>query len=250
MESRAGGARAKPTLGTIVREYRHNKLAEEMRGNWANVLLHRLPSFALVWSCARLGITPIAVSLASIVVALAMPAMALVLPVWPAAIAVCAAGFLFQVLDCTDGALARTTGQVSAIGGTLDFLIDMVQWGLLYLAIGILADRYLGTGGFWSALAILAGWMRLYARMARDAMTPVPDGEKRFATVFPREPGEAIVAVIAGLSGLIPFLALVTPDPVLARAAVIFLVVYSVLDLGDTAIGIASAWRKGRGKAR
>lgn len=221
-----------------------------MRGNWANVLLHRLPSFLLVWSCARLGITPVAISLASAGLALAMPAAALILPAWPAAVFVCVSGFLFQVLDCTDGALARTTGQVTAVGGTLDFLIDMVQWGLLYLAIGILADRYLGTGGFWSALAILAGWMRLYARMARDAMTPASNEEKDFATIVPRDPGEVLVAFVAGLTGLIPFLALVTPEPTLARAAVIFLVVYSLLDLGDTAAGIVSAWRKGHGQAR
>ncbi len=259
MEPKTTSAAAKPALATIIKDYRDYKLMEELHGNWANVVFHRWPSFLVVWASARLGITPMAISLASAVVAFATPVAALALPLQTAMILVCMAGFLFQVLDCADGSLARTTGQVSSLGGTVDFLIDMAQWGLLYAALGILADRTLGTGGLWSALAVFAGWMRLYARMARDALAaesaPAKPGDSRGEGVSKAEtkglsPAGIVVAFVAGLSGLIPFLALAMPFPDLARASVGFLIAYSMLDVTDTAVsGWASLSRRGRTSA-
>lgn len=246
MEPKTTGKAAKPALATIISDYRNQKLMEELNGNWANVVLHRAPSFGVVWASVRIGISPMAISLSSAVLAFAMPLGALLMPLHAATIAVCAAGFLFQVLDCADGSLARTTGKVSVIGGTVDFLSDMAQWGLLYLALGILADRFLGTGGLWSALAIFAGWLRLYARLARDAFAAVPDAagsegdepsDVSKAHARPLSPAGILVAFVAGLSGLIPFLALLMPYPDAARASVGFLLVYSILDAIDTGVG-------------
>ena len=91
-------------------------------------------------------------SLLALVLALSMPLQALALPVGVAAVTVTLSGMLFQVLDCADGTLARVTGQTSKLGGDIDTLIDLTQWGLLYISIGMLADTTLDTGLFWTAL--------------------------------------------------------------------------------------------------
>lgn len=230
--ARADNDRA-PGLAAIAAHYRDTKLDEELRGNWVNVVAHRVPSFFLIWLLTRLGVGPMAVTVASAIVALPLPALAAWLPLPAAALSVFAAGFLFQVLDCTDGALARLTGSTSRLGGDFDFLIDMAQWALLYAAIGLLADRTLGGAGEWTALALGAGWIRLFARAIRDRMTPEPTEEPASA---PLKAADLPVVFFAGLSGGLCFLALAGS---LLGYGVVFLLAYAVLDLGETLVGVA-----------
>ena len=210
----------------IVAEYRANKLDEELRGNWVMVLLHRGPSFPLIWIFSRIGLSAMAVSMLAGALALALPLLAWLPPVNAAGWLVFTAGTVFQILDCADGALARLTGTGSRLGAKVDFLIDMAQWGLLYVAIGILADRLLGDWG-WTALALAAAWIRLYVRLVRDELQDGPVQEKN----RPFQLGEIPVASVAGLSGAIPFLALFGSW---LDVAVWMLVAYALLDLADT----------------
>lgn len=219
----------KPRMRDMVADYRRDKLWEDLRGNWVNAAIHRLPAFAVAWGAARLGLSPTALTLASGLIALALPLAAAFLPMPFAAILVCVLGYLFQVLDCADGTLARATGRTSEAGARIDFLIDMAQWGLLYLAIGLLADRTLGTGFQWTALACAAAWMRLYARTVRDALPKGRDEpESR-----PLAVNEIPEAAIAGISGAIPFLALAGPY---LPWAVWALAAYSVLDIATALV--------------
>ncbi|NRG16650.1 hypothetical protein HPQ64_02990 [Rhizobiales bacterium] len=223
-----------PGLGAFVGEYKANKLVEELKGNWANVIIHRAPAFLLAWLLARFGVSPLAATLLSLPVALALPILALALPLKAAVFWVFVAGYLFQVLDCADGSLARVTGRVTYLGGRIDFLIDMAQWGLLYVGIGILADRTLGGEGFWTALAAVAAWLRLYGRTVRDAFADRADADAEKPATLSLSPSALAIAFISGLSGLVPFLAFVAAVPSLASYAVWFLIVYSVLDVGDS----------------
>lgn len=231
------GERQFPRLNDIVAEYRDNKLDEELRGNWAIALLNRAPSFVVVWLLARLGASPLGVSLAAAFLALSLPLLALFLPIRLAGVAVFVAAYIFQVLDCADGALARITNRSSDFGARIDFLIDMAQWGLLYLSIGLLADRHLDGLWGWTALAAAAAWLRLFARLLRDASGPQGDNP----AAPPRlSAGGVAAAFFAGLSGLIPFLALAG---LWLGAAVVFLICYSLLDVADAAL---PAFRPGR----
>lgn len=217
------------TFRRIAADLRAPWYREEWRSGWAVALLYRVPSLPLVWLFARAGWSPLAVSGLALLVALSLPALALFLPLSAAPWAVLVAGILFQILDCADGILARVTGRASPRGGDVDFLVDMVQWGLLYLSLGILADRIIGGGAAigwgWTALALLAAWGRLLARVIRDRLegagSDVP---------APLRPVDWIPAFVAGLSGLIPILALAGSWLGIGIAA---LLVYSALDIAD-----------------
>lgn len=230
------GSMKTPGLGAFVGEYKANKLAEELRGNWANVVFHRAPAFLLAWMLARIGVSPLGATLLSLPVALALPILALALPLKAAVVWVFIAGFLFQVLDCADGSLARVTGRVTYLGGRIDFLVDMAQWGLLYLSIGMLADRTLESEGFWTALAAAAAWLRLYARTVRDAFEDSTGADTENPAAPALSPSALAIAFVSGLSGLVPFLAFAASIPSLASYAVCFLIVYSVLDVGDSLV--------------
>lgn len=214
----------------ITRDLRGEKMREELRTSWSTAVLYRLPAIPLVWLAARVGASPIAVTTLALLLALCLPLLALVVPLAWAGLAVAITAALFQILDCVDGTLARVTGTTSRRGGELDAISDLAQWGMLYLAIGILAERTLEPGGHWAVLAMLAAWLRLLARFIRHRQREAgePDAAHR-----PLRPADWPAAGVAGLSGLIPFLALAGGWLWLS---VWFLVIYAVLDLLDGAL--------------
>lgn len=208
--------------------------AEERRSNWAVALFFRRPGILCAVGFARAGWSPAAVTLCALALALSMPVQAWLLPLAVAPWAVCAAGVLFQVLDCADGTLARGTGQSSRRGGDLDFLVDMAQWGLLYGSIGLLADRTMGTEFAWTALAVTAAWARLLARVIRDrlALAPPPLQED----TSPQPPQKSLSLIdrvslfLSGLTGILCLLAISGPW---LPWAIGFLLVYALLDVGE-----------------
>lgn len=199
--------------------------AEEWRGSWAIAALYRRPGILVAFAASRLGLSPLQITCLGLALALTLPLQAALLPLGVAAWAVALSGALFQVLDCADGALARTTGQSSTRGGDVDFLVDMAQWGLLYAAIGLLADRMLEPGLAWTALAVAAAWARLLARVIRDRLSAPSD-----APPTPIKTKDLPVVIVSGLSGLLPFLAL---SGGALPWAVGFLMLYALLDVGD-----------------
>lgn len=214
------------SMRAIAADLRGGRWRDEMRTSWAIALLYRVPSLPLVWLAVRVGLGPTTVTLAALALALTMPLQALVLAPGYAGLTLAFSGVLFQILDCADGTLARVTGQASRRGADLDFLTDMAQWALLYLAIGILADRTLGGGWGWTAVAAGAAWLRLFARLVRDTLTD----DRLQSHTRPVHLRELPVIFVTGLSGLIPFLALAGSALWLS---VWFLLVYAMLDLGD-----------------
>lgn len=238
------------TFRSLWRQYRQDKFAKELATDWAAALLYRAPGFWLTARLAPTGISPTTVTLAAVPVVLAMPLAALTFPPGAAAVAIVLLSALFQTLDCTDGALARATGQSSARGGALDFVIDMGQWGVFYTSIGLLADRVAAedtlSGFFWTALAAFAAWLRLYARIVRDARPALP--------AAPAAPGKArlgpldiLARGITGLSGALPILLALAFFTGALPALVVFLLVYSLLDVGDAALATFGGWPRDGG---
>ncbi|MDJ0824369.1 MAG: CDP-alcohol phosphatidyltransferase family protein [Rhodobacter sp.] len=223
------------SLKDIFGDLKSAKFAEEVRGNWSTALLCRVPGFFLVWGFVRLGVGAMAVSLAALALAMVLPVLAYGLPLASAGIWVAVAGLVFQVLDCADGTLARVTGTTSRAGADVDFLTDMAQWGFLYLAIGILADRTLDTGWGWTAVACAAAWVRLMARATRDRLEDGDGGPP------PVTPANAVPVFLAGISGLIPFLALSGPW---LGVAVTALLVYALLDVLEGLLPLFRALRR------
>ena len=212
------------SLGRILGDLKSEKFGEELRGSWSTAVLYRVPSLFLVWGLARLRVGPMTVSAVAVLLALSLPAQAYALPLTLAPVCVALSGMLFQVLDCADGTLARVLDRTSKVGGHVDFLTDMMQWGLLYLALGILADRTLGTGWGWTAVAGAGAWTRLLARVVRDRLSDGANGPPP-----PVTPMNAVPVFLAGISGLIPFLALL---------------IYGVLDVLEGLIPLLAMLRR------
>jgi len=219
------------SLGDFAKDLRNGKNRNEWRSSWATVFLYRLPGAGLAWGCARLGVKPLTVTLVALLVALSLPVLALWSPLAFAPLSLVIAGALFQILDCADGTLARQTGQTSQTGADLDFLIDMAQWAMLYLALGILADRIMDTGWALSALGAIAAWARLMARVIRDRLDDgvVSDPAPLKLLGYP-------AAFLGGISGLIPFLALSGSWIGVGIAA---LMAYSLLDIAEALMPLA-----------
>ncbi|MCA1243871.1 CDP-alcohol phosphatidyltransferase family protein [Stappia stellulata] len=230
------GLNGAPTFASVLRDYGRDKRQGELRGDWAVLLFYRIWSFPLIWLLARTPVSPTAVTLSSVPLALSMPVLALTLPLEQAALGVGLVAIVFQILDCVDGGLARCTGRTSRLGGTLDFLIDMAQWGLLYGSIGLLADRVLDTGALWTAVGCAAAWVRLYARVVRDAGAGGADavhaadaaGEKR-----PAGPLDIVLWFFAGLSGAIPPALLLAWWSGTLSWLIVFLLVYALADVAE-----------------
>jgi phosphatidylglycerophosphate synthase len=179
----------------------------------------------LTWLLMRLGVRAMTVTALGFTAALLMPFAAYFTSIAVAGWGVCLLGMSFQILDCSDGDIARLSGSESAFGARADFLADMAQWGFLYTSIGILADRQLETGWAFTCLGLLAAWIRLFARLTSDSLPTDTHVEKNSLGIK-----GSVIAFFAGLSGLIPFLALIYSY---LGYAVFVLLIYSLLDIGD-----------------
>lgn len=218
----------------IIGDLNNPKVKQERRTDWAIALLYRAPSTVFTWAFLRMGLGPLAVSVLGLILSLVMPAMALWFPLWMAVWMICLSGVLFQILDCCDGTIARITGRTSILGADLDYFFGMTHYLCLYPSIGLLADRTFDTGLYWTVIATVAAAVRLLARLIRDQVAlrkaPGEPGPVKFSNLP--------IAFLAGLSGLIPFVALVGP---LLGVGVIALLVYSVLDVIDGASPLRDA---------
>ncbi|WP_417766925.1 hypothetical protein [Stappia sp.] len=238
------------TVKGLWSEYRRDKLRAELRGDWAVAIFYRLPSMFLIVPLARLGVAPVAVTVAALALALAMLPAAFLPSVPLAGMVVVCLALAFQVLDCVDGGLARAIGGTSIRGATFDFLVDMLQWGMLYASIGILADRAGDGGAFWSAIGLAAAWNRLFARVVRDAgeRVRVDAGASGSGTSIGTAAGRIslaslTLAALAGLSGLIPLLLALALATGHLAALTLFLLVYGLADIAEGLTGVLATGR-------
>jgi phosphatidylglycerophosphate synthase len=229
-----------PRLADMLRRYHRDSLARELRTDWAVAVLYRVPSLVLVRLLLPTGVTPTAVTLIGLLLVVAMPVAALLLPAASAAVAVGILGIGFQVVDCVDGGLARETGRSSRLGAVADYLVDMTQWGALYLSAGIVADRTLArlAGGdpelVWTLIGLGAAWARLLARVVRDAVTSRPQAGGEDPS--PLSATGVVLALFAGLSGAIAPLVVAGAVWGFLPAVLVFVLVYALADVGDALV--------------
>jgi phosphatidylglycerophosphate synthase len=220
--------RSRPDIDALRARYIAEKRLEELHGNWAMVVLHRPLAFRLSALALRQGWSAMHLTGAAAMFAVGIPVAAALLPtVWLGAAAVLLLAHVAIVLDCSDGDVARATGSASRRGADFDLFVDMLLWGGLYLALGILSDRAAtGAGpGFWTAVALIAAWLRLFAQLVKQRS---PQGAPPDAP--PRGVKARLFAGIAGLDGLLPFLALMVIRP---GAAIWPILLLAALDLAS-----------------
>ena len=204
---------SKITLKSLIADYRRDKLAEEVAGDWGSALVYRPLAFVLAWPLARLRVPPTAVTLSGSLLLPAIVAIAVVVPTETAVPLVCMLGALFCVLDCVDGTLARALRRESTFGYYTDLSSDLIYRPTIYAALGHLADRLAGSAQSTTlAIALLAAWLALFARVARlygEKLLPQPP-----ATAPPRPAVDAsaiaaaFYTALSGMDTLLPLLAL------------------------------------------
>lgn len=108
-----------------------------MQGDLICFLVYRPISFYVTLPMLWLGVPVLGVTFLAFCVAISMVTVA-----WlggtNAYLIVAVLGFLYPVLDCVDGNMARTLGRTSRLGAILDGTVDMMFWCLLLLSLGLL----------------------------------------------------------------------------------------------------------------
>jgi phosphatidylglycerophosphate synthase len=190
------------TLADVKASYGPEKAWAEMQGDLPCYLIYRPISFWVALPFLWLGIPVLVMTSFSLVIALSLPAMAY----WGgehAYLGVAGLGFLYHVMDCVDGNMARTLGRTSRLGAILDGTIDMSFWCLLLLSLGLLVDGQ--AGGFWDghavALSLGLAVLLLLNRQTRDNFSL----QNRDATYFRSEIperlslGDRLMMAVVGL---------------------------------------------------
>lgn len=195
------------TVAEVRRSYSESKRWEEWSGELPALLIFRPISFWVTPWFVRLGVSPVAVSLWSGVASLVMVAAASSGGPWAYAV-VAAAGFVYQVLDCVDGNVARVTGRTSALGELLEVLIGQAYWALLFLSLGLLVE-HAGGGVFGDRAVAISLGLAITVLLHRVTRNHV---EHRFGKSFVEEtpsrapsPGQWLLATLAGLENLYVF---------------------------------------------
>ena len=98
-------------------------------------------------------VTPNQISLISVLAGAAAGASFVWLPRVPGALLGLACLFVWHVLDGADGDLARRTGRASASGELIDGLCDHASQILVYIALGLVLHRTLGSWAYAIAFA-------------------------------------------------------------------------------------------------
>ncbi len=156
-------------LDEVRRTYRESlKPADSL----FNLYLARPLAAPMVLGFARTRTTPNQITFLSLIVMLGAAAGFIAVPgllgVW-LGVALVELSYLF---DCVDGQLARITGRTSAVGGSLDFLMDELKAFLLIAALTARWRLHEGGGDLavWIGLATLVvlGWALSITKFVRS----------------------------------------------------------------------------------
>ncbi len=150
---------------------------------WLDIVFYRRIGYRMALICARLGVTPNQVTLASIFVGIAAGLL-----FYPSDLSFNVAGICLLIvantMDSADGQLARMTGQSSRLGRWLDGLSGELWFTSIYVSLGFrmlddgfsawIAVPILLAGYFHAKQASMADYYRnLHLNFLRDKM----DGE-------------------------------------------------------------------------
>ena len=182
--------------------YTPEKAWAEMQGDLPCYLVYRPLSFYLTPLFLRLGVPVTGVTLLSLGIALTMTFFA-----WRGGAGaywvVAGLGFLYHVMDCVDGNMARTTGRTTKLGGILDGTIDMSFWCMLLFSLGLLVDHDGGgvLGPHAIAFSLGIAVVLLLNRQTRDSFAAQSAEATYFRDEIPERIGwtDRLLMAVVGL---------------------------------------------------
>ena len=161
----------------------------------------------------------------------------------PSGSALASVAILILVLDCVDGTIARATCTTSQTGHYLDFLTDVIFRVSFYSTIGLLADlSHSSPGWLWGRAAWLGAFAALLAVLARlcrvyvEHLTGFGPYELNDTSERPASLSEIVFSAISGIDFLLPFFLLGAGLLNILSWVILWLAVYSTLDLAYTQI--------------
>ena len=173
---------------------------------------------------AKTSVTPNAISWFGFVLTLGAAALIITENLFAAGFAVLVAGFF----DMLDGALARSTGQVTKFGAILDSTLDRFSEAVLLLALLPVYTRQESTLGILAVgLALIGSYLVSYIRARAEGM-----GIECEVGIFTRP--ERVVALVLGL-----FLSRI--DYVFLTIALGIIIVFSFVSAGQR---LFHSWRE------
>lgn len=227
-------------LHKLFGTYYGEKYAEEVLTDWGSAIVYRPPALVLTWLLSATRIRPGTVTATAALLLPAMVIAAILCEPDDALAAVLVMALLFNILDCTDGALARATGRVSVSGHYWDLVTDLAYRGIAYVAVGYVADQM----SHWplalnqATTMALAAWGAGLARLARynlDRVAPPASSEQQTPGRF------TFFSFLSGLDTLFPFVAAIAWAIGAIPVCVAWIAAYS---LGDVAISIINARKR------
>ena len=120
------------------------------------VFAHRHRLAPTVLTVANLGLSCL---VSFVVVAAAGPVAQGRMWAWPVGLLALAGWQFAYALDCSDGQLARVTGQTSAAGGRVDVLCDVAGQIALVAALSAVAEAQVPETPAWLVAAFAGTWM-------------------------------------------------------------------------------------------
>lgn len=230
------------TIADVRASYDAQKAREEWHGDWMSALIYRPISFWLTPPLLNLRISASQVTGFALLISLSLPIIAANAGAF-AHITVAALAIAFVILDCVDGNIARVTKTASKSGHYLDFLTDLIFRICLYAAVGILADRELGSlewmdhQGF--AFGLLAALIAIVGRLSRVFTRQLSPGDvygtaeasKGFIDGF-------LLPALSGMDRLLPLLVLAADWWGGLRWVILWLLAYGAADFAYTQYAI------------
>jgi phosphatidylglycerophosphate synthase len=148
-------AAAETELAGVDEERARLRLAVKEHDDFVATFLVSSWSPVLTRACARLGLTPAAVTALSVLAALGA-ALGFAQASRPAMVAGAVLLYLGFVLDCVDGQVARFTRRFTPLGGWLDTMADRAKEYAVYAGLAAGAVRLGHDEGWWLAVSALA----------------------------------------------------------------------------------------------
>lgn len=223
----------------ILADYRAEKLAEDLVGDWGSVVFYRLPAFAVASAAARLGMTPNQLTAAGTLLIPVIALAAWFLPPSAAMLAITLVAVVFNVFDCADGSLARATGQTSLRGRYMDFAADILYRNTAYASYGLVADRIWPGASFpWLAVGLVCGSLVTYVRVNRiyaAKLFPTPQADP--AGPQKRSAFDIGFSALSGLDTLMPMIAFLAWTVDLLWLAMLWFLLYTLADAVIEVVG-------------
>lgn len=220
----------KITLKSLVADYMRSKMKDD---DWGSVIFRPI-AIVVAFPLARLGVSPMAVTIAAYLL-LPIIAIASVVTTPPTALlVVCMLGILYCVLDCVDGTLARALKRESKFGYYADLSSDLLYRPVIYSALGHITDRITHASKWtWLSLALAAAWLALFARVSRlykEMLKPRKTSTDRHAAINKKSVLEVIYNALSGIDILLPFISLTLYWWNVLPQLIVWLLIYSAAD--------------------